>query len=64
MPEPVDGLSINLATVRAQWDMAEAVAGCLRHGITAIAPWRDQVAAIGLDAAARLRAICHVRIGS
>ena len=34
--------------------MAQAVEGCLRHGITAIAPWRDQVAAIGLDAAARL----------
>jgi sugar phosphate isomerase/epimerase len=50
----LEGLSINLATVRAQWDMEEAVAGCLRHGITAIAPWRDQVAAIGLDRAARL----------
>ena len=49
-----NGLSINLATVRSQWDMRQAVAGCLRHGITAIAPWRDQVAAIGLDAAARL----------
>ncbi len=50
----LDGLSINLATVRAQWDMAQAVEACLRHGITAIAPWRDQVAAIGLEAAARL----------
>ena len=49
-----DRLSINLATVREQWDMREAVAGCLRHGITAIAPWRDQVAAIGLDRAAQL----------
>ena len=52
---PVEGLSINLATVRAQWDMAEAVEGCLRHGITAIAPWRDQVAAIGLG---RRRSSC------
>ena len=51
---PVEGLSINLATVRAQWDMRQAVEGCLRHGITAIAPWRDQVAAIGLEPAARL----------
>ena len=51
---PVEGLSINLATVRAQWDMAEAIDGCLRHGITAIAPWRDQVAAIGLARAAKL----------
>ena len=46
---PVEGLSINLATVRAQWDMGEAVEGCLRHGIAAVAPWRDQVAAIGLE---------------
>jgi sugar phosphate isomerase/epimerase len=50
----VEGLSINLATVRAQWDMRQAVEACLRHGITAIAPWRDQVAAIGLEAAAKL----------
>ena len=28
--------------------------GCLRHGIRAIAPWRDQVAAVGLTEAARL----------
>ncbi|MEO1102652.1 MAG: sugar phosphate isomerase/epimerase family protein [Pseudomonadota bacterium] len=34
--------------------MAGAVEACLRHGITAIAPWRDQVAEIGLAEAARL----------
>jgi len=50
----LEGLSINLATLRAQWDMAQAVDGCLRLGITAVAPWRDQVAAIGLARAARL----------
>ncbi len=48
------GLSINLATTRGCWGFAEAVDGCLRHGITAIAPWRDQVAAIGLIEAARI----------
>ena len=47
-------LSINLATTRGSWGFAEAVDGCLRHGITAIAPWRDQVQAIGLDEAARI----------
>ena len=47
---PVEGLSINLATVRQQWDMRQAVDACLAQGITAIAPWRDQVAKIGLDA--------------
>ncbi|MBJ3776948.1 sugar phosphate isomerase/epimerase family protein [Acuticoccus mangrovi] len=49
-----DGLSINLATIRKQCDMRQAVDACLRHGITAIAPWRDQVAAIGLPEAVRL----------
>ncbi|GAB5377099.1 MAG: sugar phosphate isomerase/epimerase [Acuticoccus sp.] len=50
----MEGLSINLATIRKQCDMREAVELCLAAGITAIAPWRDQVAAIGLDEAARL----------
>ncbi|HXV30454.1 MAG TPA: sugar phosphate isomerase/epimerase, partial [Sinorhizobium sp.] len=50
----VEGLSINLATIREQCGFAEAVDICLKHGITAIAPWRDQVAAIGLDEAARI----------
>ena len=50
----VEGLSINLATIREQCGFAEAVDVCLKHGITAIAPWRDQVAAIGLDEAARI----------
>jgi sugar phosphate isomerase/epimerase len=50
----LEGLSINLATVREQWDMRQAVGACLRHGITAIAPWRDQVAKIGLAEAVRI----------
>lgn len=50
----MNGLSINLATIRKQCDMRQAVELCLAAGITAIAPWRDQVAAIGLDEAARL----------
>ena len=54
MTEIVYGLSLNLATVRQQWGFVEAVKGCLRHGIRAIAPWRDQVAAAGLDVAARI----------
>jgi sugar phosphate isomerase/epimerase len=50
----VRGLSINLATVRPQFGFAAAVDACLAQGITAIAPWRDQVEAIGLDEAARI----------
>lgn len=51
---PIGGLSINLATVRQQWDMRQAAEACLGHGITAIAPWRDQVQKIGLSEAARI----------
>ncbi|MBW9113364.1 sugar phosphate isomerase/epimerase [Rhizobium cauense] len=50
----VDGLSINLATVREQYNMRQAVEACLKQDIVAIAPWRDQVHAIGLAEAARI----------
>jgi len=49
-------LSINTATVRAQWRLPEIIAGLARHGIRGISPWRDQVAAAGLkDTASRIR---------
>jgi sugar phosphate isomerase/epimerase len=47
-------LSLNTATVRKQGDLAQIVDACARHGIRAIDPWRDQVAAIGLDRAVRV----------
>ena len=46
-------LSLNTATVRRQGDLAAIIEACARHGIRAIDPWRDQVAAIGLDRAVR-----------
>ncbi len=46
-------LSINTATVRKQWRLDRIVDECARRGIRAISPWRDQVAAVGLDAIAR-----------
>jgi sugar phosphate isomerase/epimerase len=46
-------LSLNTATVRKQGDLVEIINACARHGIRAIDPWRDQVAAVGLDRAAR-----------
>jgi len=49
-------LSLNGATVRAQWTLPQIIDGCARHGIRGIAPWRDQVAAAGLsETAARIR---------
>src|SRR2546430_2939424 len=46
-------LSLNTATVRKQGNLTEIIEACARHGIRAIDPWRDQVAAIGLDRAVR-----------
>ncbi|MGL3214436.1 sugar phosphate isomerase/epimerase family protein [Bradyrhizobium sp. BR 1433] len=46
-------LSLNTATVRKQGDLLAIVEACARHGIRAIDPWRDQVAAVGLDRAVR-----------
>ncbi len=46
-------LSLNTATVRKQGDLAQIVEACARHGIRAIDPWRDQIAAFGLDRAVR-----------
>jgi len=45
-------LSLNTATTRKQWRLAQAIAGCARHGIRGIAPWRDQLHEMGLEAAA------------
>lgn len=50
-------LSINTATVRKQrgveWPLLEILDACAARGIRAVAPWRDQVAAAGLQATAR-----------
>jgi sugar phosphate isomerase/epimerase len=46
-------IAINTATVKS-WSLEQAVEGCARAGITAMAPWRDIVQACGLARAARL----------
>lgn len=49
-------LSLNTATVRAQWNLPQMIDACVRHNIGAISPWRDQVDACGLaEAAERIR---------
>jgi sugar phosphate isomerase/epimerase len=55
---------MNLATLRGAWGLAEAVEGCARHGITTIAPWRDQIEAIGMAEARRIFAANGMRVGS
>ena len=51
-PDPAR-LSLNTATIREKWGLAQAIAGCARHGIRGIAPWRDQLAAMGVKEAVR-----------
>ena len=55
-------LAMNLATLRGDCDFASAVDVCLRHWITAISPWRDQVEASGLDEAVRIVAANGLRV--
>jgi sugar phosphate isomerase/epimerase len=46
-------LSLNTATGRKQWTLAQIIDGCARHQITGISPWRDQVGQMGLAQAAK-----------
>ena len=46
-------LSLNTATVKKQWNLAQMIDGCARHDIRGISPWRDQVAEMGLNQAAK-----------
>ncbi|WP_438999932.1 sugar phosphate isomerase/epimerase family protein [Variovorax beijingensis] len=52
-----DWLSINTATIRkqlgAEVPLDRIIDQCAERGIRAISPWRDQVAAVGLDKIAR-----------
>ncbi len=54
-------LSINTATVRKQGDLVAITEACARAEIKAISPWRDQVAAVGLNRAVRRREGCGAR---
>ena len=51
-PDPAR-LSLNTATVRERWNLAQMIEGCARHGIRGISPWRDKLAEMGLKQAAR-----------
>jgi len=56
-PQPGDArlgrLSLNQATVK-YWSLSQAVQGCLRAGVPSIGLWREPVAEVGLDRAARM----------
>ncbi len=46
-------MSLNIYTVREQWNLREAIEGCVRHGVPAIAPWRDKLAELGVAEASK-----------
>jgi len=55
-PDPAR-LSLNTATVREQWNLAQMNDACARHDIRGISPWRDKLAELGAaEAARRIRA--------
>jgi len=47
-------LSLNLATVRMQWKLPQAVEAAARHGFTGVAPWREMVQETGIAESARV----------
>ncbi len=56
VPDP-RALSLNTATVKVRWTLAQMIDGCARHGIRGISPWRDKLAELGVrEAARRIRA--------
>ncbi|WP_231647251.1 sugar phosphate isomerase/epimerase family protein [Planomonospora sphaerica] len=56
-------LSLNQWTTR-RWSVAEAVDGCVRHGVEAIGLWRQDVAAQGLDETVKLVTDAGLRVSS
>jgi sugar phosphate isomerase/epimerase len=52
-PDPAR-LALNTVTVRERWNLQQAIEGCRRHGIGGITVWRQDLADLGLAAAARL----------
>ncbi|WP_067598724.1 sugar phosphate isomerase/epimerase family protein [Nocardiopsis listeri] len=69
VPTPVPGdavlsrLSLNQATTK-YWSLRQAVEGCLRAGVPAIGPWREQVAEAGLAVSARLLRDSGLRVST
>ncbi|MET1156767.1 TIM barrel protein [Arthrobacter sp.] len=56
-------LSLNTATTK-KWTLEQAVAGCVKAGIPALGPWRDRVAEIGTERAAKLISNVGLRVSA
>jgi sugar phosphate isomerase/epimerase len=59
----MDRLSLNQITTRS-WSLPEAVAGCAEAGVGWIGLWRDKVAEVGVEAAARMVREHGLRVSS
>ena len=62
-PPDLSRLSLNQRTTN-NWDMQEAVEGCVRAGISWIGLWRDKVAETGLEESARIVREAGLRVSS
>ena len=51
---PTADVSLNLATVRKQWGLRDAVEAAARHGFAGVAPWREMVQEFGIAESAKL----------
>ena len=51
LPDPAH-LALNAITTKS-WTLAQAIDGCLRHGIPGISVWRDRLQEMGVSAAAK-----------
>ncbi len=47
-------LALNLATVRVQWKLPQAVEAAARHGFAGVSPWREMVQETGIAESARI----------
>jgi sugar phosphate isomerase/epimerase len=56
-------LALNTATTK-KWTLEQAVEGCVRAGIPSIGPWRDRVAEIGTERAAKLISNAGLRVSA
>jgi sugar phosphate isomerase/epimerase len=56
-------LSLNSATTK-YWTLEQVIDGCVRTGIPAIGPWRDRVAEVGTERAAKLISNAGLRVSS
>ncbi len=55
-------LSLNLATVRVQWKLPQAVEAAVRHGFAGVAPWREMVQETGIAESVRIFDANGVRV--